>query len=228
MCIRDRGKTTTPLELVKLVENLLVPLKTMKDIEAGNPNTEAAVTLELEETLFRAVRAFYTACCYLVLGKHIEAISLIDHSRSLFEASWNRLNVRESSELAQFDRALFLRKAAELKCKAYIKLLESNSTAEVVVEDKFNKMSLEEGANPTIRSIYDFINSQNASDELKDRIFKLPLVPLPPDPKLMSCRPIFFDLGYSHLRYPTLSKKAAKQEEKKGGFLSRLNIFKKN
>lgn len=42
--------------------------------------------------------------------------------------------------------------------------------------------------------------------------------------KLLSSKPIFFDIAFSYLNYPELDEK---KDNKKGGFWNKWNIFKK-
>jgi len=113
-----------------------------------------------------------------------------------------------------------------LSIKTKVNYFVKESKDEKIITEKVSDMSLDAKIH-TNKSLYSLLNGTSNDQKVNtspEKIGEIALIDLPPKPALISCKPIFFDLGYNYLKYPTV---ASRVKEEKKGFFSRFNIFKK-
>jgi len=109
--------------------------------------------------------------------------------------------------------------------RAHINILHQKNREEETLKKQMGDMALEGDPKKNI-TLLSYLKQSHGVNELPERIDDTPLIDFPPTFSLLQTKPIFLDLGYSHLEYPNMKSKV--KEEEKGMFGKVFGFFKKN
>lgn len=76
------------------------------------------------------------------------------------------------------------------------------------IVEKVSEMNIEGKTHQT--TLQDLILQSNQGEKTDislNKLSSMPIIELLPKPELLSCRAIFYDLAFSSLKYPNISKK---------------------
>jgi signal recognition particle subunit SRP68 len=217
-----KGKTFFPQDIVKLYDNLLQVYKQLLELESSSPDYKVFKGIELQETCCKTIRCFYVALTYFSQGKLLEGYSLLVHFEGL-AASIKDLerNYEVSLESSNKDLANLLRqnveRVAALKVRAHINILNQKSKEEDKLRKDMEGVNIQ-GNTKKNENLLQFLKrtQKDAQDNtVPEDLENFPLIDFPPNFNLLPSKPIFLDLGYNYLKYPSLQGKI-KEEEKKG------------
>jgi len=217
-----KGKTFFPQDIVKLYDNLLQIYKQVLELESSNPDYKSFKSIELQESTLRLLRTFYVACTHFSYGKLVEGYSLLVHFDSL-AASVKDLerNYQVSLEAVNRDLANDLKVHSErvspLKVRAHINILNQKVKDEDKLKKDLEGMNIQ-GTLKKNENLFQYLKRTQKDGEenaVPEDLENLPLIEFPPNYSLLPSKPIFLDLGYNYLQYPSFRNRI-KEEEKTG------------
>lgn len=226
-----KTKTSFPQDIVKLYDNLLQIYKQYLDIENSNPDFKAIKKIEIEETYYRALRCFYVACTHFSYGKLLEGYSLLSQFDNICQNAEN-ISSKENLPLEQINPQLYAdilshkEKVSSLRVRAHVNILNQRNKEEEGLKKQMNDMAIEGDKKKKI-TLLSMLKNQiiTEDDKSTENLEDVPLIDFPPSYSMLPGKPIFLDLGYSHLRYPSLKDRV--KEEGKGVLGKVWGFFKK-
>jgi len=217
-----KGKTFFPQDIVKLYDNLLQVYKQLIELEGSNPDYKVFKSIELQETACKTLRCFFVALTYFSQGKLLEGYSLLVHFEDLAETIKDlERNYEVTLENSNRDLANTLNQNVErvgaLKVRAHINILNQRNKEEDKLRKDMEGVNIQGNTRKNENLLQFLKRSQKdpKDNTVPDDLENFPLIDFPPNFNLLPSKPIFLDLGYNHLRYPSLQGKI-KEEEKKG------------
>jgi len=215
-------RTLGAQDIVKLFDNLLQIYRQLIDIESSNPDFKEIKGFESQELAYKILRVFYVACAHISFGRVLEGYSLLVNLENEYQKlkeycqnygiEFKKLNPELDSELADH-----IDKIGTLKVRGHVLILNQKNKEQDLLKSKIENMTLEEKSQLKLTLDELLKNPQTATDDLQttiDTIGDVALIEFPPKLTQLPCKPIFLDLGYSYLQYPSMDNKI--KVEKKG------------
>ncbi|EGD75011.1 hypothetical protein PTSG_07235 [Salpingoeca rosetta] len=204
-----------PEDIVRLFDLAAQSLDEMLEVEFAEEDDAFVARADAYKPYFRAMRCFYIAESFRLLGKLREALAMFDRASEVAAVARTKLQAQpaEFAEplLAALDSVQVRMRAVRVGMQAGAFLQASRRQ-----EDESAARTDEEGAVPDDDAdrladvpLSETINTLDTSAA----VLKRPLLQFPPEFQAMSCKPLFFDMGSSHLAFPNVGDRTQSQTE---------------
>jgi signal recognition particle subunit SRP68 len=190
-----------PEDIVRLYDAALQSMADASAIQQGTVDPEDAKNTAAREASLRALRCYYVALGLIRQGKLPEAGAIL--AQTLKRAADARAHHAEcaapvAKELTRLD--VLERQVRSFSCIVQARAATAACPATAAHASE-------------VPSVYEAPEAWPVGSHAADR----PLVQLPPQPEVIPCRPILFDLAFNDLEYPNLD---ARKQPPKSGFWS--------
>jgi len=195
----DPKKRTKPDELIKVYDNLLQNIHELSELVTGD--AEQAKFAAAQALSFKALRCYYLSLSYFNASKWTEALGLLDRAKDQLQSA--RTHHEACANVSQ----PFLKKldAIDSKIRAYKFEAHARSFLQTAGKQEPTEVSAE-AKGSLLESInrfdYSYANSKH-------------LITFPPQFESTKCKPLFFDLAFSGVEFPSLE---ARKKGKGGWF----------
>ncbi|KAK9764477.1 signal recognition particle subunit srp68 [Basidiobolus ranarum] len=221
-------------DLVKLYDNILQVLNELKEFLISQDEPALGYIIEAAFAYYRGVRCYNVALTYSKINKWAEAYALLERVQSRL-VQYKSLRQAIPSEVVN-DPELLIPESQVTDLEALVRGQKSKVHAawylqqgneEAGITDKLSNMNIDEIKDDEILSV-PLIENLDAYPEVmaKNSDGAPYLVDLPPKLQPVPCKPLFFDIAYNKIEYPsTLDQRAGKSQDaasRLGGFFGSL------
>ncbi|CAG8619265.1 38406_t:CDS:10 [Gigaspora margarita] len=216
-------------DIVKLYDNVLQSLNEIKELSSVQDNLTLSQEVDAKIWYFKAWRTLYVVSAYAVLNKDWEAISLLGRAKEYNSQARSALSqvtapnkddvlvvtLKEVEELENIIRSY--------RCKARATWhLRHSGSDDSDVTKKLSELTIDEKSKSDIKEIKD------EESPLIERLNQYPsnltminpqLINFPPEFTPIPAKPLFFDIAFNHVDFPSsLPQRAGRKQDGSGRF----------
>lgn len=198
------SKKVRPHDISRLYEIILQNVTELQQLQGLESDSKYQEEIEFLVHAFKAFRCYYIALTLINVKRWKEAVAIYDRSIKYAEKALQSKCTKLISLENELKELIKTIETSQFSAQAY-SVLESDAGDEVNLYGKTSK--------PT-KCLYERLSEYKEDSSLNSKqpnVFKMP-----PEMEPVACKPLFFDLAWNFVEFPSLEDKIQQGDGKKG------------